>query len=124
MNIPTKSENRSELDNSRPATLPLVDIFETKDAYILEAEMPGVSKEGFEVLLDNNELTIVGRRGTAVKLGETLYRESRPTDFRRVFSLDPAINTSQISAQVDQGLLTLKLPKAEQVKPRKITVTE
>jgi len=124
MNTPTKSQNRNELDLSRPATLPLVDIFETKDAYILEAEMPGVTREGLEVLLDNNELTIVGRRSATVKLGETLYRESRLTDFRRVFSLDPTIETSQISAQVEQGLLTLKLPKAEQVKPRKITVTE
>ncbi len=124
MNIPTKPENQSELETSQPATLPQVDIFETKDAYILEAEMPGVSKEGLEVLVDNNELTIVGRRGATVKPGETLYRESRPTDFRRVFSLDPTINTSQISAQVDQGLLTLNLPKAEQAKPRQITVTE
>lgn len=122
MNTLTNTENRGE--TNRPAALPLMDIFETKDAYILEAEMPGVSKEGLDILLDNNELTIVGRRGAPVKLGETLYRESRPTDFRRVFSLDPTINTSQISAQVDQGLLTLKLPKTEQVKPRKIAVTE
>lgn len=124
MNMLTKTENRSQLETNRPVALPLVDIHETKDAYILEAEMPGVTKDGLEVLLDNNELTIVGRREASANPGETLYRESRPVDFRRVFSLDPTITTSQISAQVDQGLLTLRLPKAEQVKPRKITVTE
>jgi HSP20 family protein len=124
MNTLTKPENRTELETSRPTAVPLVDIYETKDAYILEAEIPGVAKDGLEVLLDNNELTIIGRRSASVNPGETLYLESRPADFRRVFSVDPTITTNEISAQVDQGLLTLRLPKAEKVKPRKITVTE
>ena len=51
-----------------------------------------------------------------------LYRESRAANYRRVFELDPAIDTSKISAEVRQGLLTLTLPKAERVKPRKIEI--
>lgn len=47
---------------------------------------------------------------------------SRPADFRRVFELNPAIVTAKITAKLDQGVLTLTLPKAERVKPRKITV--
>ena len=49
-------------------------------------------------------------------------RESRVADFRRVFELDPAIDTSKINAKMDQGVLTLTLPKSEKVKPRKIKV--
>jgi HSP20 family protein len=52
-----------------------------------------------------------------------VHRESRSENFRRVFELDPSIDTSKISAHIEQGILTLRLPKAEQVKPRKITVS-
>jgi HSP20 family protein len=54
--------------------------------------------------------------------GEPLFRESRDVDFRRVFELNPAIDTGKISARMDQGILTLTLPKSERVKPRKISV--
>lgn len=101
---------------------PEVNVFENKDGYVLEAEMPGVSKEGLEISLDGNELTIVGRRKTEQLSGQPLFRESREADFRRVFELDPAIDTSKISARMEQGVLTLTLPKSEKVKPRKIKV--
>lgn len=101
---------------------PPVNVVETKDGYVLEAEMPGVGKEGLEVSLENNELTIVGRRNLRVEGAEPLYRESVDRDFRRAFVLDPAIDTAKISARIDRGVLTLTLPKAEQVKPRKISV--
>lgn len=101
---------------------PEVNIFETKDGYTLEAEMPSVNKEGLEVMLEGNEITIVGHRNHDRPAGETLFRESYSSDFRRVFELDPAIDTSKISARIDQGVLTLTLPKSEEVKPRKIKV--
>jgi HSP20 family protein len=101
---------------------PEVNIFETKDAYVLQGEMPGVNKDGLEVSLEGNELTIVGRRTEADFGASPVYRESRLGHFRRVFELDPAIDTSKITAKMEQGMLTLHLPKAEKVKPRKITV--
>lgn len=103
---------------------PRVDIVETKDAYRLEAEMPGVNKEGLEILLDGAELTIVGHRNQASPAGGYLYRESKNVDYRRVFELDPAIDTETVDARIDQGVLTLRLPKSERVKPRKVVVTE
>jgi len=51
---------------------------------------------------------------------QLVYRESRPADYRRTFELDPAIDTGKINAKVEQGVLTLQLPKVEKVKPRKI----
>ena len=120
-NRAAKTNNASA--NERGYLVPQVNIAETKDSLILEAEMPGVSKEGLEVLLEGNELTIVGCRQTGVPGAEPVYRESSPRDFRREFVLDPSIDTSKLSATIEQGMLTVTLPKTEKVKPRKIQVT-
>jgi HSP20 family protein len=104
--------------------LPEVNIYETRDGYVLEAEMPGVNKDGLEVLLEGHELTIIGHRRPTPVEGEVIFRESHAADYRRVFELDPAIDTGRIAASMSQGVLTLNLPKSERVKPRKITVTE
>ena len=122
MNAVAQPENRTA---ARPANFitPEVNIFEDKDGYVLEAEMPGVSKEGLEITLEGNEITILGHRQPETLKAEVLYRESRQADYRRVFELDPAIDTAKISAKVEQGVLTLTLPKAEKVKPRKISIS-
>lgn len=101
---------------------PNVNIFETQEGYVLQAEMPGVSKEGLEITLEGNEITIVGRRNPEKVNGQILFRESNKADFRRVFELDPAIDTGKVSAKIDQGVVTVTLPKSERVKPRKINV--
>jgi HSP20 family protein len=103
---------------------PVANILETSDGYLLEAEMPGVTKEGIEVTVENGELIIVGRRADKDMPGTALYRESRPLDYRRVFDLDPSIDTGRIAAKMEQGVLKLTLPKAEEVKPRRIQVTD
>ena len=122
MNAVAQPENRTM---TKPANFitPEVNIFENKDGYILEAEIPGVNKDGLEISLEGNEITILGHRQPERLKAEVLYRESRPADYRRVFALDPAIDTAKISAKVEQGVLTLTLPKAEKVKPRKISIT-
>jgi HSP20 family protein len=101
---------------------PLANIRETSDGYVLEAEIPGVAKDGLEVTVVNGELAIVGRRAAVTEPGRSVYRESRGFDYRRVFELDPSIDAGKITAKVEQGVLTLHLPKAESVKPRKIAV--
>ena len=81
-------------------------------------------KSGLEITVDNGELTIVGHRQIERPSGEPIHREIRHYDFRRVYELDPAIDSTRIAARFDQGVLTLTLPKAESVKPRKIRWTE
>lgn len=103
---------------------PVVNIYETKEGFVLEAEMPGVSKEGLQVTLEGAEITIIGRRNAEAVTGEALHHERHAADYRRVFGLDPAIDTSKISAKMEQGVLTLTLPKSERVKPRKIVISE
>jgi HSP20 family protein len=105
-----------------PYAAPDVNIYETEQSFVLQAEMPGVMKDGLEVTLEGNALTFIGRRSDEPIRGTPLYRESRPLNYRRVFELDPSIDTSKISAEMKQGVLTLTLPKAERVKPRKIEI--
>ncbi len=119
---PTANRQVTQHDHPMEFVTPEVNIFETKDGYVLEAEMPGVNKQGLEITLEGNEITITGHRTEEAFPGEPLFRESRHTGYRRVFELDPAIDTSKISAKMDQGILLLTLPKSEKVKPRKITV--
>ncbi len=121
----TLTDNRpakESVPEERRFVSPRVNIFENKEGYLLEAEMPGVSKAGLEVLLEGNELTLVGRRQTDVPDAELVYRESSPWEFRRTFVLDPSIDTSKVNASIEQGVLTVHLPKTEMVKPRKIAV--
>jgi len=124
MNAAKQAEPNREVARPEVAYVsPSVDIFETKDEYVLEAEMPGVGKKGIEALLEGNELTIVGHRQVRSD-GEVLHRESSDLDYRRTFVLDPMVDASKIRCTIDQGLLRVLLPKAERVKPRKISVTD
>ena len=119
----TQSQPTAQNGGSRVNYLtPLANILETKDGYVLEAEMPGVNKDGLDITVENGELTIVGRRAPVENRGREIYRESRAFDYRRTFELDPSIDTTQVTAKIDQGVLKLHLPKAESVKPRKIAV--
>jgi HSP20 family protein len=127
MNILTQQQNESAnlaAQERRPVqyATPLVDVESTKDGYTIRAEMPGVDKSGLEITVDNGELAVVGHRQSSAAPGEPVYREIRNNDFRRVYELDPVVDTAQISARIEQGVLTLVLPKAESVKPRKIAV--
>jgi len=119
------AENKHQNQNHQHAYIsPRVNITEGRDGYLLEAEMPGVNKAGLEISLEGNELTLIGRRQENVDGLDLLYRESTQRDYRRVFVLDPVIDTSKIEAKMDNGVLRLHLPKAEKVKPRKIKVTD
>ena len=108
---------------ARIAYLP--DSWQCPDADVQSVRtLPGVNRQGLAITLEGNEITLVGRRTVEPAKGEALFRERGVADFRRVFELDPAIDTAKISASMEQGVLTLTLPKSERVKPRKITVND
>jgi HSP20 family protein len=121
--VQTEQRPARQAQPAREYVSPEVNIYETKEGYVLEAEMPGVSKEGLEITLEGSEITIVGHRHSEVVAGEPLFRERTLADYRRVFALDPAIDTAKIAAKMNQGVLTLMLPKSEKVQPRKIAVS-
>jgi HSP20 family protein len=123
MNTLTRETRESDRGQAEQFITPPASVTEIADGYMLEIEMPGVKKDGLEISVENNELTIVGRRSLPAVEGRLIHRESRSENFRRVFELDPSIDSDKISAKIEQGLVALTLPKAEHVKPRKITVS-
>ena len=118
-----RENNGRETARSERFITPPASVSETAEGYLLELEMPGVSKDGLEISVENNELSIVGRRSNPAIDGTLVHRESRPHHYRRSFEIDPSIDSGKIGARINQGIVTLTLPKAEEVKPRKITVS-
>jgi HSP20 family protein len=125
MNAVAETQQRpaqTTAQNGRGFVTPPANIAATENEYLVELEMPGVNKEGLEVTVEGNELTIIGRRATDVPEGELCYSESEQADFRRVFELGPDVDTSKITAEMKQGILKLRLPKSEKAKPKQIEV--
>lgn len=104
--------------------VPDVDIYESENEYVLKADMPGVSRDSLEITLKDTQLTLNGRISPDYRSAENLkYREYSLYDFHRVFQVDDTINGSEIAAALENGILTVTLPKSEKVKPRKIEIT-
>jgi HSP20 family protein len=114
-------ETKGELTKTAPVFTPAVDIFENKEALILVADMPGVSKDGVEIHIEDNQLGIRGQIA-AENLGSPLIEEYPTGDYMRTFTLSNLIDQSRIEAGMKNGVLRVVLPKAEAAKPRKITI--
>ncbi len=123
MNTVVRENRDADRAQNEQFVAPSASVVEASDGYTLELEMPGVNKEGLEISIENNELTVLGRRSLPAVEGTLIHRESRQENYRRMFELDPSIDANKISAKIDQGVVTLALPKAEHIKPRKITVS-
>ena len=118
----TDEEARKEETRSQERYVtPAVDIYETLEGLVVKADLPGVAKDGLDLRVENNLLTIRGRAGHAAP-GELLYREYELAHFFRQFELNDKVDQLKISAELKNGVLTLKLPKAEEAKPRRIEV--
>jgi HSP20 family protein len=103
---------------------PPVDIHETADELVLRADMPGVTRERLEVRVDGNNLLIEGSIGIAPQEAMTaLYADVRATMYRRQFALSNELDTANIGANLQNGVLTVKLPKRAERKPRRIAVS-
>jgi len=120
--IQNRAAQRTTGNGGRGYVIPPANIAATDNEYLVEVEMPGVNKQGLEVTVEGNELTIIGRRASDVPEGELCYCESPQADYRRVFELGPDVDTSKISAEMQQGVLKLHLPKSERAKPKQIEV--
>jgi len=120
MSLLTKNETKAPV--TRTVT-PRYDVRETGDAYVLTALVPGVERSSLETTVDGETLTVTGRRTFTVPEGWTaVHREIPQVDYRLVLEIDRRFNRDGIKAELSQGVLTLTLPKAEAVKPRKIEI--
>ena len=105
------------------AILPAVDIFENEDGIVLVADMPGVAPQGLSVEVDHQVLTISGSIDVDMPSGlHATYAELRGTRYTRRFTLSNELDPERIDAQVNNGVLTLRLPKKEAHKPRRIEI--
>ena len=116
-------QTNSNSQRAELALLPPVDIVEDGGGITLFADLPGVGREDLAIGVDGRSLTIEA----PLKLGETnsltpVYAEVRANHFRRSFELSADLDTSRIDAGLKDGVLTLRIPKLEQAKPRRIDV--
>ena len=107
----------------RAALLPAVDIVEDDGGITVWADMPGVSRDRLGVRVDGDSLVIEGAAEVQMpeKL-EILHGEIRNPYFRRTFTLSRELDTAKIEASLKAGVLQLRIPKAEEAKPRRIDV--
>jgi HSP20 family molecular chaperone IbpA len=123
-------QQKRELEKKQEATIPArvfvptTDIFETEHALTLVAEMPGVDKDKVDVSVEDGVLTIQGQLDFSKYEGlRPVYTEYNIGHYRRIFTLSNRINQNSISAEMKDGVLTLVLAKAEEAKPRRISVS-
>lgn len=110
---------------ARPADFaPAVDVLEDAEALVLRAELPGIKREDIEVSVDANVLTLKGERKLEKEeTGRRYHRIERSYGtFVRQFQLPTNVDAGQIDAQLSDGVLTLKIGKKQELKPRKIDV--
>ena len=116
-------QKKDELTAPARIFLPTTDIYEDEQNLTVVMEMPGVDKANVDVNIEDGVLTVEGR----IDFGkyesmQPLYTEYNIGNFRRSFSLSNSVAQDKIRADMNNGVLTLTLPKAEQAKPRKIAV--
>jgi HSP20 family protein len=116
-------ERRNGASQEQPAILPPVDVTEDASGITLSADMPGVPKERLSVHVDGDVLIIEGE--VAVEMPKDLeatHVEVSLPRYRRVFTLSKELDTQKLSAELKQGVLRLRIQKAEHAKPRRIEV--
>lgn len=111
-------------ENFRRVIQPLVNIIESDKEIILEAEMPGLSKEDIIIEIKDSELLINAKaRGDEVNKGYTvIYRERCPYEYSRSFILSEAIDKDKVEAHYENGILKIILTKVESAQPKKIEI--
>lgn len=103
---------------------PRVDVEETAEAIVVHADLPGIDKKDLKVNLENNLLTIRGeRKAEREEKGKNYYRSERAFGtFQRTFTVSERVKSDSIKADYKNGVLTVTLPKAEEAKPREISI--
>ncbi len=120
--IPKTGESRKAAEGER-AIRPPVDIFEDESGITVQADMPGVSKDRLQIQIEGDNLSFTGNVDIQVSEGmDALYADIRSTAYRRSFSLSRELDAEHCEAQLNNGVLTLRIPRRKEHKPRKIEV--
>ena len=120
----TAVQKRSEGARREPALRPAVDIVEDAGGITLYADLPGVSRDRLEVEVEGDVLSIAGELTLDLPADlEATYSEVTVPRYRRAFTLSRELDTTRMSAELKNGVLRLRIPKAEEARPRRIPVT-
>ncbi|MEN6637320.1 MAG: Hsp20/alpha crystallin family protein [Clostridiaceae bacterium] len=119
--MPATAESSVATREEERTVRPAVDIFEVSDGLGVVVDMPGVKKEDVDIRVENDILTITGKAHSELP-GDSLYTEYGLGSYFRQFQLSEHVDQENIRAEMKHGVLTLRLPKAEKAKPRKISV--
>lgn len=111
-------EVRKEAQYYRPA----VDVSETDEELILRYDMPGVHRDNVDIVVEKETLRVTGKTDPE-EPGTPAYRETRVGDYRREFTLPEDVDTEHVEAKMDAGVLTIKIGKRAQAKPRRIEIS-
>jgi HSP20 family protein len=114
--------NQAEFHTGR--TFPAVNIFTNKDEALVTAELPGLKQDEIKLSMENGQLTLQGeRKSPELKEGQQVHRrERRMGQFKRTIELPFAVEADKISAGLKHGILSVKLPRKENEKPRTISI--
>lgn len=116
--LPAQQAGR-EAEFVRPST----DVFETPDAYVITVDMPGVPRNSIHVTMDQNTLVVKGVVGERYsEKANLLFAELQKNGYYRAFNLGEGVDRDSIDARYEAGVLTVKLLKKEEVKPKEIAI--
>lgn len=121
----TKKELEKRTERGTPETRRIrsaCTICEDDGKIVMRLEMPGVSKDNLDINIENNQLTIFGKRNTPETEGTYVVRERRDGDFYQVYTLDETVDRNKVEASMENGILYLTLHLKEAEKPKKIEV--
>jgi len=109
---------------SKGVMVPPVDVIEDSTGIVLYADLPGVPKDKLDVRVEADTLTIEGEISLAIPEGmEASHAEVSLPRYRRVFTLSKELEPGKVSAELKDGVLTLRIPKAEHAQPRRIAIS-
>ena len=116
---------RDESLTTTSAFAPAVDVYEDEHKVVLKIEVPGIDEKDIDVRVENNTLTVQGERKIEKEEKEENYRrvERHYGSFTRNFTLPPTVDTENVSAAYDKGILKVTLPKKAEAKPKQIKVS-
>jgi len=119
--LATREAQELESVNERPSIRPTVDIYENSDEYLVVADLPAVDRDRLNINIEDSRLTIEGTVG-GEPAENAIAREFQLVSYRRSFELPEFVDRDKVAAELKHGVLTLRLPKTDAVKPRQIEV--
>lgn len=123
MNTVTQTRPAPDRNASEGWLLPPVDVIEDETGITLYADMPGVSREALQVRVEADQLTLEADLALPAPAGmQATHAEVRRSRYRRAFTLSKELDADKVSAELAQGVLRLRIPKASHAQPRRVEV--